>query len=96
MLCDKPDAVICAGIVSRVSMVRYSQSGRLLGIQIDAAINPGNSGGPAFADMLEGTVAGELTAMSRSAFLYMYFCPCVLDAMSSIPATAAAQLLQTR
>ncbi|WIA37202.1 hypothetical protein OEZ86_014154 [Tetradesmus obliquus] len=49
---------ITKGIVSRVSMVRYSQSGRLLGIQIDAAINPGNSGGPAFADMTEGTVAG--------------------------------------
>lgn len=32
---------ITKGIVSRVSMVRYSQSGRLLGIQIDAAINPG-------------------------------------------------------
>eukprot|EP00878_Enallax_costatus_P010858 GHUV01011338.1.p1 GENE.GHUV01011338.1~~GHUV01011338.1.p1 ORF type:complete len:433 (+),score=89.77 GHUV01011338.1:1260-2558(+) len=49
---------ITKGIVSRVSMVRYSQSGRLLGIQIDAAINPGNSGGPAFADMQAGTVAG--------------------------------------
>ncbi|KAF6254726.1 hypothetical protein COO60DRAFT_1627774 [Scenedesmus sp. NREL 46B-D3] len=49
---------ITKGIVSRVSMVRYSQSGRLLGIQIDAAINPGNSGGPAFADMQEGKVAG--------------------------------------
>eukprot|EP00882_Tetradesmus_deserticola_P004857 GHRQ01005118.1.p1 GENE.GHRQ01005118.1~~GHRQ01005118.1.p1 ORF type:complete len:436 (+),score=140.35 GHRQ01005118.1:147-1454(+) len=49
---------ITKGIVSRVSMVRYSQSGRLLGIQIDAAINPGNSGGPAFADMQGGKVAG--------------------------------------
>lgn len=49
---------ITKGIVSRVSMVRYSQAGRLLGIQIDAAINPGNSGGPAFADMQDGKVAG--------------------------------------
>lgn len=29
---------ITKGIVSRVSMVRYSQAGRLLGIQIDAAM----------------------------------------------------------
>ena len=33
---------ITKGIVSRVTMVRYSQGGRLLGIQIDAAINPGD------------------------------------------------------
>jgi hypothetical protein len=36
---------ITKGIVSRVTMVRYSQGARLLGIQIDAAINPGGEGG---------------------------------------------------
>lgn len=49
---------ITKGIVSRVTLVRYSPAARLLGIQIDAAINPGNSGGPAFADLEAGKVAG--------------------------------------
>lgn len=49
---------ITKGIVSRVTLARYSRAGRLLSIQIDAAINPGNSGGPAFADLQEGLVAG--------------------------------------
>ncbi|GAX78449.1 hypothetical protein CEUSTIGMA_g5889.t1 [Chlamydomonas eustigma] len=49
---------ITKGIVSRVTLVRYSPAARLLGIQIDAAINPGNSGGPAFADLETGRVAG--------------------------------------
>jgi S1-C subfamily serine protease len=38
---------VTQGIVSRVDLVEYAQSGMmLLGIQIDAAINSGNSGGP--------------------------------------------------
>lgn len=38
---------ITEGVVSRVEVTSYAQSGRkLLTIQIDAAINPGNSGGP--------------------------------------------------
>lgn len=40
---------ISSGVVSRMEVTAYAQSGvELLGIQIDAAINPGNSGGPAF------------------------------------------------
>eukprot|EP00386_Alphamonas_edax_P006293 GDKI01020425.1.p1 GENE.GDKI01020425.1~~GDKI01020425.1.p1 ORF type:complete len:548 (+),score=159.47 GDKI01020425.1:159-1802(+) len=49
---------ITKGIVSRLTLVRYSNAARLLGIQIDAAINPGNSGGPAFSDLENGLVAG--------------------------------------
>mmetsp|Transcript_42586 Transcript_42586/g.101114 ORF Transcript_42586/g.101114 Transcript_42586/m.101114 type:complete len:599 (+) Transcript_42586:214-2010(+) len=50
---------ITKGIVSRVTMTRYThQSNKLLGIQIDAAINPGNSGGPAFSDLERGFIAG--------------------------------------
>jgi S1-C subfamily serine protease len=38
---------ITRGIVSRIDLVRYEQSNRLLlALQIDAAINSGNSGGP--------------------------------------------------
>lgn len=49
---------ITKGIVSRVTLNRYSIATRLLSIQIDAAINPGNSGGPAFSDLEQGKVAG--------------------------------------
>ncbi|KAG2425827.1 hypothetical protein HXX76_013452 [Chlamydomonas incerta] len=49
---------VTKGIVSRIALVRYSATARLLSIQIDAAINPGNSGGPAFADLEGGKVAG--------------------------------------
>lgn len=49
---------VTKGIVSRIALVRYSATARLLSIQIDAAINPGNSGGPAFADLEQGLVAG--------------------------------------
>lgn len=39
------------GVVSRIEMTMYAQSGRkLLAVQIDAAINPGNSGGPVIKD----------------------------------------------
>lgn len=38
---------ITEGVVSRIEMTPYAQSGRrLLAVQIDAAINSGNSGGP--------------------------------------------------
>mmetsp|Transcript_74603 Transcript_74603/g.131957 ORF Transcript_74603/g.131957 Transcript_74603/m.131957 type:complete len:555 (-) Transcript_74603:132-1796(-) len=38
---------VTQGVVSRIDLVEYAQSGTvLLGIQIDAAINSGNSGGP--------------------------------------------------
>jgi S1-C subfamily serine protease len=38
---------VTEGVVSRIELTSYSQSGRkLLTVQIDAAINPGNSGGP--------------------------------------------------
>eukprot|EP00442_Polarella_glacialis_P053256 CAMPEP_0115119562 /NCGR_PEP_ID=MMETSP0227-20121206/45164_1 /TAXON_ID=89957 /ORGANISM="Polarella glacialis, Strain CCMP 1383" /LENGTH=583 /DNA_ID=CAMNT_0002521053 /DNA_START=107 /DNA_END=1857 /DNA_ORIENTATION=- len=38
---------VTQGVVSRIDLVEYAQSGMvLLGIQIDAAINSGNSGGP--------------------------------------------------
>ena len=48
---------ITKGIVSRVTMTRYTHaSHKLLGIQIDAAINPGNSGGPSFTDLQHGKV----------------------------------------
>ena len=47
---------ITSGIVSRVELDTYTQSGRkLLSVQIDAAINEGNSGGPVVS---EGTVVG--------------------------------------
>ncbi|GLC34013.1 hypothetical protein PLESTB_000828600 [Pleodorina starrii] len=49
---------VTKGIVSRIALVRYSATARLLSIQIDAAINPGNSGGPAFMDLEGGKVAG--------------------------------------
>ncbi|GIL46280.1 hypothetical protein Vafri_3303, partial [Volvox africanus] len=49
---------VTKGIVSRIALVRYSATARLLSIQIDAAINPGNSGGPAFANLEGGKVAG--------------------------------------
>ncbi|GFH05869.1 PDZ_3 domain-containing protein, partial [Haematococcus lacustris] len=49
---------VTKGIVSRLTLVRYSPAARLLGIQVDSAINPGNSGGPAFADIEAGHVAG--------------------------------------
>lgn len=32
---------VTKGIVSRIALVRYSATARLLSIQIDAAINPG-------------------------------------------------------
>lgn len=39
---------VTQGVVSRIDLVEYAQSGaELLGVQIDAAINSGNSGGPA-------------------------------------------------
>ncbi len=42
---------ITKGVVSRIEIIPYVQSGkRLLGVQIDAAINPGNSGGPVVQD----------------------------------------------
>ena len=38
---------VTSGVVSRIEMQEYAQSGQyLLAMQIDAAINPGNSGGP--------------------------------------------------
>lgn len=38
---------VTRGVVSRIDLVRYSQSQRnLLALQVDAAINSGNSGGP--------------------------------------------------
>ena len=47
---------ITSGIVSRVELDTYAQSGRkLLSVQIDAAINEGNSGGPVVS---AGTVVG--------------------------------------
>ncbi len=47
---------ITSGIVSRVELDTYTQSGRkLLSVQIDAAINEGNSGGPVVS---AGTVVG--------------------------------------
>lgn len=50
---------ITKGIVSRITLTRYSHaSNKLLGIQIDAAINPGNSGGPAFSDLQQAKIAG--------------------------------------
>jgi hypothetical protein len=67
-------------------MVRYSQSGRLLGIQIDAAINPGNSGGPAFADMQQGTVAGGL----------LFVCVCVQFCMAGCSASIACGVVCAR
>ncbi len=42
---------VTSGIVSRVGVEWYTQSGRqLLLVQVDAALNPGNSGSPAIAD----------------------------------------------
>ncbi len=47
---------ITSGIVSRVELDTYTQSGRkLLSVQIDAAINEGNSGGPVVSS---GVVVG--------------------------------------
>lgn len=47
---------ITSGIVSRVELDTYTQSGRsLLSVQIDAAINEGNSGGPVVS---HGAVVG--------------------------------------
>lgn len=47
---------ITSGIVSRVEVDTYAQSGRsLLSVQIDAAINEGNSGGPVVSN---GAVVG--------------------------------------
>lgn len=47
---------ITSGIVSRVELDTYTQSGRkLLSVQIDAAINEGNSGGPVVS---AGTLVG--------------------------------------
>ncbi|MGB5284771.1 MAG: trypsin-like peptidase domain-containing protein, partial [Polyangiales bacterium] len=47
---------ITSGIVSRIELDTYTQSGRsLLSVQIDAAINEGNSGGPVVSD---GAVVG--------------------------------------
>ncbi|EFJ52700.1 trypsin family [Volvox carteri f. nagariensis] len=54
---------VTKGIVSRIALVRYSATARLLSIQIDAAINPGNSGGPAFADLEGGKVAAQEAEM---------------------------------
>lgn len=48
---------ITSGVVSRLELQEYAQSGmHLLAIQIDAAINSGNSGGPVVND--EGKVVG--------------------------------------
>ncbi len=42
---------ITEGIVSRIELVKFAQSGRsLLAVQIDAAVNVGNSGGPVIKD----------------------------------------------
>ena len=55
---------ITAGVVSRIEVVSYAQSGReLLSIQIDAAINPGNSGGPVLKD---GKIVGVAMQEIRS------------------------------
>ena len=56
---------ITAGVVSRIEVISYVQSGReLLSIQIDAAINPGNSGGPVLKD---GKIIGvAMQAISSS------------------------------
>ncbi|KAL3931573.1 MAG: hypothetical protein SGBAC_011244 [Bacillariaceae sp.] len=48
---------ITSGVVSRVELQEYAQSGmHLLAIQIDAAINAGNSGGPVLND--DGQIVG--------------------------------------
>eukprot|EP01023_Acetabularia_acetabulum_P044532 TRINITY_DN4474_c0_g1_i1.p1 TRINITY_DN4474_c0_g1~~TRINITY_DN4474_c0_g1_i1.p1 ORF type:complete len:456 (+),score=81.17 TRINITY_DN4474_c0_g1_i1:382-1749(+) len=65
---------VTKGIVSRVTMPRYS-SVKLLGVQIDAAINPGNSGGPAFSDLEGGKVAGVSFAKVSSADNVGYIIP---------------------
>ena len=57
---------ITKGIVSRVTMTRYTHaSHKLLGIQIDAAINPGNSGGPSFTDLQHGKAGACACSVSR-------------------------------
>jgi len=53
---------ITKGVVSRIELISYSQSGRnLLTVQIDAAINPGNSGGPVIKD-------GKLVGIAMQVF----------------------------
>jgi len=58
---------ITKGVVSRIEVIPYSQSGkRLLSVQIDAAINPGNSGGPVLKDNKVIGVAMQIIANSQN------------------------------
>ncbi len=58
---------ITKGVVSRIEIIPYAQSGkRLLGVQIDAAINPGNSGGPVVQDGKLVGVAMQAIANSQN------------------------------
>jgi len=58
---------ITKGVVSRIEIIPYAQSGkRLLGVQIDAAINPGNSGGPVVQDKKLVGVAMQSIANSQN------------------------------
>lgn len=64
---------ITSGVVSRVEVESYSQSGRaLLRTQIDAAINPGNSGGPVLSD---GDLVGVAMQVLRGAENVGYVVP---------------------
>ena len=62
---------ITAGVVSRIEVVPYAQSGReLLSIQIDAAINPGNSGGPVLkGDQIVGVAMQELPSSQNIGYM---------------------------
>ena len=67
---------ITEGVVSRIEIVSYSQSGRdLLAVQIDAAINPGNSGGPVLKD---GKIIGVAMQALRSGQNIGYMIPIVI------------------
>jgi len=71
---------ITKGIVSRVTMARYTGACSMLAIQIDAAINPGNSGGPAFSDLPKGEVVGVAFSHIKGASNVGYVIPrCVVQ-----------------
>ncbi|MCA9401326.1 MAG: trypsin-like peptidase domain-containing protein [Candidatus Omnitrophica bacterium] len=64
---------ITEGVVSRIEVTSYSESGRkLLTVQIDAAINPGNSGGPVIKD---GKLAGVAMQVFQSGQNIGYMIP---------------------
>jgi S1-C subfamily serine protease len=64
---------ITSGIVSRIEVAPYAQSGeRLLTAQIDAAINPGNSGGPVISG---GAIVGIAMQMLEGAENVGYMVP---------------------